>query len=161
MSGGAVPQRPTRPSTLDANLERSTAVELFNYTWTLLEQADRTRRDEDLMVHAAHASRLHWEAVGTPSNHAIGEWQISRVYAVLGRAEPALHHARRCLEVCEEHGVEGFQLAYAHEALARAHSLAGERDEARRHASLAATAGRRIADDDRELLFADLATLPK
>ena len=31
----------------------------------------------------------------------IEEHSVSRVYVVLGRAEPALHHARRCLELCE------------------------------------------------------------
>ena len=47
------------------------------------------------MIHAAHASRYHWSQVGEPVNVAHGEWQCSHVYAALGRAEPALHHARR------------------------------------------------------------------
>ena len=42
------------------------------------------------MLHAAHASRFHWGEVGEPVNFARGEWQISRVYAVLGRPEPAI-----------------------------------------------------------------------
>ena len=46
---------------------------------------------------AARASRFHWGEVGEPVNRVRGEWQCSRVYAVLGRAEPALWHARRCL----------------------------------------------------------------
>ena len=45
------------------------------------------------MIHAAHASRHHWAAVGTGVNLARGEWQISRVYVTLGRGEPALFHA--------------------------------------------------------------------
>ena len=35
------------------------AVDLFNYTWTLIEKPDRTAED-DAMIHAAHASRHHW-----------------------------------------------------------------------------------------------------
>jgi hypothetical protein len=35
------------------------------------------------MIHSAHASRYHWQAVGDASDKAIGEWQISRVYSVL------------------------------------------------------------------------------
>ena len=55
------------------------------------------------------------------------------LYTVLGRAEPALHHARRCLELCEANpeAIEDWDLPYAYEALARAHALAGEADEAR------------------------------
>jgi hypothetical protein len=155
-----MPSRPASPSTLDAGLQRATAADLFNYTWTLLEQPDRTPREDDLMVHAAHASRFHWETVGEPVNHARGEWQVSRVYAVLGRAEPALHHARRCLELCEQHGIGDFDLAYAYEALARALGVAGEREEAGRFAALARETGERIAEeDDRDHLLEDLATL--
>ena len=146
-----MPQRPTAPSTLDPELQRRTAVDLFNYTWTLLERSDRTKSDDDLMVHAAHASRFHWDSIGEPVNHARGEWQVSRVYAVLGRGEPALHHARRCLEICEEHEIGDFDLAFAYEALARAHAVGGDAEAASRFAAEA---------DDRDAVLADLATLP-
>ncbi len=143
-------------------MARREASHTYNHVWTLLEKRDRTAREDDLMVHAAHASRFHWEAVGEPRNHAIGEWQVSRVYAVLGRAEPALHHARRCLELCEERGIGDFVLAYAYEALARAHAVAGDADEARRFAERAEHATSEIADEeDREHVLADLATLPR
>jgi hypothetical protein len=79
---------------------------------------------------------------------------------VLGRAEPALHHARRCLELCEEHGIGDFDLAYAYEALARAHAVAGASDEAARFAALAREQAGLIADpEDREHLLEDLQTL--
>ena len=39
------------------------------------------------------------------TNLARGEWQVSRVYVLLGRAETAIWHARRCLEHCEEAGI--------------------------------------------------------
>ena len=78
------------------------------------------------MIHAAHAGRYPWGEVGTPANRARGEWQCARVYAVLGRAEPALHHARRCLAICEEHGLGDWDLAAAWEALARAALVAGD-----------------------------------
>ena len=156
-----MPKRPTAPPALDPELERRTAVGLFNFTWTLLEKPDRTPEEDELMVHAAHASRLHWDAIGGPVNRVRGEWQLARVYAVLGRAEPALHHARRCLELCEEHGIGDFDLAYAYEALARAHTIAGNEVEATRHAGLAREAAEEIADpDDRAHVLEDLATLP-
>ncbi len=149
-------------SAIGDEAHRRLGIELFNGVWTLLGTDDRTVEQDDQMVHAAHASAYHWRQVGTPANHARSEWQCSRVYAVLGRAEPALHHARRCLELCEANAeaLEPFDLPYAHEALARAHAVAGEPAEARRHAERARASLEALDDDDRELLLADLATLP-
>ena len=114
------------------------------------------------MLHAAHASRFHWgeaEECG-PENLARGEWQVSRVYTVLGRVEPAIWHARRCLEHCEQNGIGDCDLAYAYEALARAHALAGD-GEAEEWKSKARAAGDAIADpEDREHFDEDYATLP-
>jgi hypothetical protein len=106
--------------------ERALAVSLFNRTWELLEKPDRTEDETDRMVHMAHASRLHWDAVGTDENRAAGEWQCSRVYAVVGRAEPALHHAKRSLAYAERGGVAAWMRASAEEALARALLLGGD-----------------------------------
>ena len=82
------------------------AADLFNHVWTLLETPHRTPEQDDEMLHAAHASRHHWGEIGQPANLARGEWQCSRVYAVLGRAEPALWHARRCLAIWKAKGYE-------------------------------------------------------
>lgn len=140
---------------------RQLGVDLFNHVWTLLELPERTREQEDELLHAAHASRHHWaEADAGPEHLARGEWQLSRVYVVLGRPEPALHHARRCLELCEENGIGDWDLAYAHEALARTQALAGDAGEAARHKALAREAGDAIADpEDREHFEKDFATL--
>ena len=143
---------------MEPEVQRSLAADLFNYCWDLIEKNDRTERETDLMIDAAHASRFFWEAVGEPVQHARGEWQISRAYAVARRPEPALHHARRCLEICETNDIGGFDLAYAYEALGRAHALAGARAEALRWAALARAAAEGIEDEeDRRLLVADVA----
>src|SRR4051794_30114595 len=77
-------------SPLDEDTRRKLAAELFNHTWTLLDKPDRSERETDLMVHAAHASRFLWEGAGGPVNHARGEWQVARAYAVAvaGRRSP-------------------------------------------------------------------------
>jgi DNA-binding transcriptional MerR regulator len=111
--------------------ERRTAADLFNGVWRLLEKEDRSVEEDDRMLHMAHASRYHWGQVGAPVNLSRGEWQCSRVYSVLGRAEPALHHARRGLEICQKHGIGDWDLAFAYESLARAHAVAGDTDQAR------------------------------
>jgi hypothetical protein len=146
---------------VDPAARRALAAGLFNHVWTLLEARDRTPEQDDEMIHAAHASRYHWGEVGEPANRARGEWQCSRVYAVLGRAEPALWHARRTLEICKANGIGDWDLAFAYEALARASAVAGEVADTGRYLGLAREAATRIADDeDRRLLEADLATLP-
>jgi hypothetical protein len=145
---------------LEPERQRQLAKDLFNRVWELLESESRTPAEDDEMLHAAHASRYHWGVAGEPVNLARGEWQCSRVYAVLGRAEPALWHGRRSLDLCDEHGLADFDLAYAYEALARAHRVAGEAPEAEAYERLAAEAGEAIADpDDREHFRADVATL--
>jgi hypothetical protein len=83
------------------------------------------------------------------------------VYCVLGRGEPALYHARFVLDICQRHGIGDWDLAFAYEALARAHAVAGDRDESRRWLEQARLASVDITeDDDRELLLGDLETIP-
>jgi hypothetical protein len=143
---------------------RQLGVDAFNHTWTLMEKSGRNREEDDEMLHEAHASAYHWLKApdARPENRARSEWQCSRVYTVLGRAEPALHHARRCLELCEEHGIGDWDLAFAHEALARAYGIAGRPEDARRHETLAREAVAQVADDeDREHVLEALETLPR
>ena len=152
-----------RPESLDTDEHRRLGIDLFNKTWTLMEKASRTRSEADELLHCAHASAYHWLQAGTAANRARSEWQCSRVYAVLGRSEPALHHARRCLELCESSPdeVEKFDLPFAYEAMARAHAVAGEEAASRDWLGRARAAAETIVDeDDRLLLEADLATIP-
>ncbi len=155
--------RPSMPPELDPTTQRQLAAGLFNYTWTLLEREDRSAEDVDRMIHAAHASRLHWDTIGLPANRARGEWLCSRVYAVLGRGEPAVWHARRCLAILEAggEGIEDWDLPAAYEALARAHAVAGDPVAAATWRDRSRDALARVADpEERELIDGDLATLP-
>lgn len=151
------------PGTGSVTDPRLLAAQLFNETWRLMEQEGRSRQDDDRMIHTAHASRYHWGQVPTaiPAHLARGEWQISRVYTVLGRAEPALHHARRVLDLCQENGIGDWDLAFAYEALARACAIAEDAGQAREYTDQALAAAEDIAEDaERELLLADLETIP-
>jgi len=152
----------THAQAVDEETHRRLGIDLFNKTWTLMERDDRTREDDDEMVHCAHASAYHWQQVGTQANRARSEWQCSRVYAILGRPEPALAHARRCLELVEAAPaeMEQFDLPAAYEALARAHSVAGDRVEAARFLQLGRAETATIEDeDDRGIMEADFATI--
>jgi tetratricopeptide (TPR) repeat protein len=150
------------PQTIDSD-HRSLGVALYNDTWRLLEK-ERTLEEDDEMLHQAHASAYHWLKAPEcePKNRARGEWMCSRVYAVLGRPEPALHHAERCLGITEgnaEH-MDEFDLPFAYEALARAHGVNGNSDEAAACEQRARETAKGIADEeDREIVLGDLATL--
>ena len=159
MPDTTAPSRPAPAGLPDS--ERQLAADLFNLVWTLLEQTGRTTEDDDRMVHAAHASRYHWGQVGGPQQLAIGEWQCARVYSVLGRAEPALHHARRCLEIATEGDVPDWLVASAHEGMARAYAVAGQRESALASRAAAETALAKVTDaEDRQVVQDDLASLP-
>src|SRR5262245_4234393 len=159
---GKEPIMGTHAEALDAETHKRLGIDLFNKTWTLMEKTGRSREDDDEMLHCAHASAYHWFHVGTRANRARSEWQCSRVYAILGRAEPALDHARRCLEIVEAspEEMEEFDLPSAYEAVGRASSVAGDLDEARRYVDLGLAATALIADaDDRGIMEADFATI--
>jgi hypothetical protein len=141
--------------------ERKLAVQLFNGTWALLEKESRTPEEDDRMVHMAHASRFHWDNVGDDQNRAIGEWQVARVYCVLGHGESALFHARRCLEYASRPGIEDWVPASAYEGLARAQAVAGDTESARDSRDTALALLDKIADpEDRNAVAGDIDTLP-
>jgi DNA-binding transcriptional MerR regulator len=150
---------------LDQAAHRRLGVDLFNFTWTLIEKADRTAAETDEMIHAAHASRYHWSKAGTTVNLGRGEWQCARVYSVLGRGEPAVWHAGRCVEYSEAAAkageTESWDVPSAYEAMARALAVSGDRAGAEAWREKARAAVATIEDpDDRGQIEQDIATLP-
>lgn len=140
---------------------RKFAVELFNLVWSLMDKKDRTKEEDDKMIHAAHASRFHWGEIGTPLEFERGEWQVSRVYSVLNRSKQALHHAKRCLEICQSNNIGDFDIAFAYEAMARAHAIAGKKAECEKYVQLAKETGEQIKKkEDRNYFFSELKTIP-
>ncbi|GAB4161343.1 MAG: hypothetical protein Kow00107_09130 [Planctomycetota bacterium] len=133
---------------------------LFNKVWELMEKSDRTVEETDEMIHAAHASWYHWSKVGGPVNLARAEWQISRMYTVIGRPESALSHAERCLGICLAYSIGDFDLAYAYEAVARAHAMSGRLDLAKENVAKALKASEAVVDpQDLEIVLADIKTI--
>jgi hypothetical protein len=141
--------------------ERELARALFNQTWVLIEKESRSPEEDERMIHMAHASRFHWDNVGNDQNRAIGEWQCSRVYSTLGRAEPALYHAQRCLNYADRPGAEHWLLASAYEGLARAQAVAGDLDPARESRDRAIALLATVSNPkDRAPVQIDIDTLP-
>jgi hypothetical protein len=78
----------------------------------------------------------------------------------LKRPQPALHHAKRCLEICEANGIGDFDLAFAYEALARAYAVAGEATRSREFVSLAEKAAEAIEDEgNRKYTLSELTSV--
>lgn len=151
----------TETTATTASDERALASQLYNDTWRLLEKETRTPGEDDRMIHGAHASRFHWDSVGDDQNRAIGEWQCSRVYATLGRGEPALFHAHRCLSYAAGDGIDDWLVASAHEALARAQAVHGDIDAARDTRDRALALAEALPDpEDRRIVLNDIDTLP-
>ena len=142
----------------EAEWHRTLAIEANNSIWDLLRKDDRTADEDEDMVRRAYASMYHWARAARrgPENVARGEYMVARVQAALGRAELALHHARRCMAATQEAGLDDFDLAYAHEALARALEVAGQPEAA--DTELEAAKAVPIADpEDQAILDGDLA----
>jgi len=151
-----------RAEALDATFHRRLADELFRHTWSLIERADRGPEEDAEMVNAVHAGRWHAgraEGGGT-TDLAVAEWQISHVYAITGRAEPALHHARALLRICEEGHLGDYVLAYAYEALARAAAVGGDAVECEKWLEKGWVAAEQVSDSSvRERIESDLARI--
>jgi hypothetical protein len=136
------------------------AASLFNGVWELLDKKDRTQEEDYQMVHMAHASLYHWLQIGTPNNFYVGEWQISRVYAVLKNHVSSLFHAQHALKICEDNGFKGFDLAYACEAMARALALGGDSEGSEKYLRMAQAEAAGIpGKEERDMLLADLESV--
>jgi tetratricopeptide (TPR) repeat protein len=128
---------------------------LNNKVWELLQKTDRSKSENELMIHAAHASCYHWLNAGTGLHHQRGEWLIAHIYTELGFADSALRHASRCLELTNEfaESIKDFDWAYAYEGVARANALAGNRDEALKYIQLAQESGQAISGEEDKSVF--------
>jgi len=137
---------------------RKLGIEANNAIWDLLTKADRTSEEDEDLVCRAYASMYHWTRASRrgPENAVRAEYMIARVQAALGRGDLALHHAQRCLQGTLAAGLVDFDLAYAHEAMARALEAAGRPTEA--DAEFATAKAVPVADpEDLAIVEADLA----
>jgi uncharacterized protein YndB with AHSA1/START domain len=135
---------------------RAQGIEANNSLWELFDMTDRTDDDVEEMLRRAYASAYHWQRArgAGPENEARADYMIAKALLLAGQPEAALRSADRCLAVCREHGLTDFDLAYAHEARARALRALGREQEATE--AWAAATGVPIAEqDDRDIVAAD------
>ena len=160
-TGDPLPAPTVPPPAVDdqvAEWHRQLGIQANNSIWDLLTKEDRTAEEDEDLVCRAYASMYHWSRAARrgPENTVRAEYMIARAQAAVGRGDMALHHARRCLDGTRAAGLADFDLAYAHEAMARALAALGRRAEA--EDELEAARAIPIADpEDRAIVEADLA----
>jgi len=142
---------------------RTMGISANNGTWEWLgkQHGSRSADDDEAMTASAYAAAYHWSRAArrTPANAARAEWLLSRVWAVRGNGELALHHAQRCAAVTASAALGDFDLAYSHEAKARALACLGRLDEAGEE--LAAARAVPITDEeDKKIVDDDLVAEP-
>ena len=147
----------------DPQTHRLLAIDANNSTWEILGKpvADISTDEAEEMTRRAYTAAYHWQrAEGTgPANAARADWLLSRVWSVRAQGDIALHHAQRCLDTCTSASLVDFDLAYAHEAMARAYACLGNADESRRHVALAKAIS--VNDpEDKKIVDSDLASEP-
>jgi uncharacterized protein YndB with AHSA1/START domain len=140
---------------------RTEAVAVNNSIWELLDRDDLTVDEGEDLLRRAYAAAYHWaRAVDRgPEHEARAEYMIAKAYLKLERADDALRHASRCLATTTQAALGDFDLAYAHEVVARALQLSG--DEAGSLESWKAAKAVPIADpEDQAILDGDFAGAP-
>jgi len=147
---------------LSKKQDKKIGVFLFNHVWDLMEKKNRTREEDAEMIRDVQAMGFHWREAGTPKNFAVSEWQIARVYSLLGMSESALFHAKRSLSIVKagDKDFEDFHLPSAYEGLARAYASAGDARNAKRYARLAEQFARKIkSPEDRNTIMTQIQSI--
>ena len=145
-------QKKEDPTPGATEFHRKTAVACFNKAWDFLDKVVRSSEEDLQMLLEAHTSRYHWGHIGNAHNFAVGDWQISRVYAALKEPALALFFARSSLDLCEKNGLEDLLLS-AYEGMARAYAASNNTEEARRYLGKARKKLELVQDDEDRKIY--------
>ncbi len=121
----------------EIEFHKKVAVNTNNGIWPTLDKKNPTYDELEAALHMAYTSRYHWGKVGTVVNAVRAEYMISRVYSAMKRAEPALHHANRCLDLAKEaeksdENFKDWDMPFVYEVLAKANEVAGNSKECKK-----------------------------
>ena len=147
-------------SDADGEWHRAQGIECYNATWEMIE-AERNPENDEEMLRRAYASSYHWARAArrTAVNDGRGAWLLAKVQLLVGQPAVSLRYADKCMAVCVENGLEDFDLAYAHEARARALKALGDDVGAAQSWEMAKAVP--IAEaEDQAILDGDLAVGP-
>jgi uncharacterized protein YndB with AHSA1/START domain len=162
-TGESLPPLTAQLGTIDdaaGEWHRAQGIECNNSTWEMIE-ADRNPQNDEEMLRRAYASSYHWARAArrVPANEARGAWLLAKVQLLVGQPQLSLRYADQCMAVCQQHGLADFDLAYAHEARARALRALGDDKGAAESWDMAKAVPIENAED-KAILDADLAIGP-
>ena len=149
-----------KPNFDTAAVHRYFSATCFNETWEFIDNPNRTPEEDMSMLQTAMTSLWHWSQRedATPQNLSVGNWQVSRVYCLLGQVDNALRYAEVSLKLTE--GCEPFYAAFAYEALARAEMVAGNKAKMQEYLEKAFVLAEKVEDEeDKQVLMADLRSI--
>ncbi len=141
---------------------KKVAINTNNGIWAILDSDSPSSQELEDALHMAHTARYHWSKVGTTINAVRAEYMIARVYALMKRAEPALFHANRGLELAKkaektDENWKDWDIPFIYEALARAHSVAENKSECKKYKDLAQKATNAVeGEDDKKICQGEL-----
>lgn len=145
-----------------ARWRRRFATGANNRGWTLAEKVSRTPAEDAEMLHAAHASRYLWGAIGTEKNLASADLLLGQVHALLGLGHTAMQYAQSAFEYFTSHPSETGELAFAHAVRANAAHASGQHDLHRGSYAKALELADALTDaEDRKIFDATFDLIPK
>lgn len=148
------------PATDSAAQHRAMAVKLYNQTWSLLDEPNRSTDQDREMLGSAFGSMYHWSIVGDEKNFAVSDWQVARVLATVGETGLAQQFADQALRRAVDGNLGPFLIGCGHEVLARVAAAEGDEDAKQNHLARADDILSIIEDqEERDVLRADLDSL--
>ena len=137
------------------------AVDCNNRAWQLAEKPARTDAENDELLNAAHAAALHWNAIGTPLNHARATMLLASAHAHCGDGQLALRYARTSHDYFASNETPDWEIAFSHAVMAHAAAVSGNKRLHVEHYDAARTAGTAIKDhEDKAIFDKSFATIP-
>jgi tetratricopeptide (TPR) repeat protein len=111
---------------------RALAIAANNTSAALEQNKARDSQQSQLMIQTAQLSRTHWGRAGTWREHERAEYGLSKCWLSAGDIANAFQHARKGLQIIEQHGNDPLEALYMQEALALAHLADHDRESAKR-----------------------------
>ena len=137
------------------------AMEFNNRAWDLSVR-ERTPGEDAEMLSAAHASALHWSAIGTDLNRMRAKLLLAEVHALLGMADTAMAHANDVRRYFLDQGAPDWEIAFVHAIHAHAAAVSHDPDAHRDSYARAVAAIDAIADDeDRRIVLETFRQVPR
>ena len=125
--------------------------------WGVLDNDSPSAEELDKALEMAFASLYHWRQVGKPINIARGEYMVSRVFSHMRNGDMALLYAERTLKLTEEADDKAdFDMGFAYEVLAKAHSVKGDKKNTKKYIEMAQKVIDTLGEEDKKIAQGEL-----